>query len=67
MRVIAVLLILLGLAGCGMGSMMFGDIGIAAIIGATAAFLSGIGFWIVGGHLKSPTTKGASKDTVVNS
>ena len=34
------------------GSMMFGDIGIAAIIGSLAALFSGIGFWKLDSQLK---------------
>lgn len=44
MRVIGILLIVLGVLGIIMGLMMFGDIGIAAFIGALSALLSGIGF-----------------------
>ncbi|WP_197027315.1 hypothetical protein [Oribacterium sp. FC2011] len=43
MKVIAILLILVGVAGIFLGSMMFGDIGLACIVGALAALLSGIG------------------------
>lgn len=46
MKIIAVILIIIGIIGLLMGSMMFGDIGIAAIIGASSALLSGIGFLI---------------------
>ena len=46
MKVIGILLIILGVLGVAMGGMMFGDIGIACIIGAAAALLSGIGFMI---------------------
>lgn len=46
MRVIGILLIILGIIGIFMGMMMFGDIGIACIVGALAALLSGIGFLI---------------------
>jgi len=44
MLVIGILLIILGAIGLLLGMMMFGDIGIACIIGALAALLSGIGF-----------------------
>ncbi len=47
MKVIGILLIILGAIGIIMGLMMFGDIGIACIIGAVAALLSGIGFLLV--------------------
>ena len=52
MKVIAVLLIIIGLGGIAMGAMMFGDIGIAALIGGLVGSLSGLGFWIVGKRLK---------------
>lgn len=44
MKLIGILLIILGILGLLLGIMMFGDIGIAAIIGALSALLSGIGF-----------------------
>lgn len=44
MKAIGILLILLGIIGILMGLMMFGDIGIACIVGALSALLSGIGF-----------------------
>lgn len=47
MRVIGILLIILGAIGIFMGLMMFGDIGIACMVGAFTALLSGIGFLIV--------------------
>ena len=40
MKVIAILLIILGVLGLVMGGMMFGDIGIACMVGAAAALLS---------------------------
>ena len=46
MLLIGILLILLGIGGLFMGAIMFGDIGIACIVGALAALLSGIGFLI---------------------
>ena len=46
MKVIGILEIILVIIGILMGFMMFGDIGIACIVGALAAFLSGIGFLI---------------------
>ena len=46
MKVIGILLIILGMIGIVMGGMMFGDIGIACIVGAMSALLSGIGFLI---------------------
>lgn len=47
MKIIAILLLLLGAIGLLLSTMMFGDIGIAAGIGAMASLLSGIGFWKV--------------------
>ena len=44
MKVVGILLIILGVIGIVMGLMMFGDIGVACIVGALAALLSGIGF-----------------------
>ena len=44
MKLIGILLILLGIVGIVMGAMMFGDIGIACIVGALSALLSGFGF-----------------------
>lgn len=44
MRKIGILLILWGVLGVFMGSIMFGDIGIACIVGAVTAILCGIGF-----------------------
>lgn len=43
-KVIGILLIVLGVPGIIMGLMMFGDIGIACLVGAISALLSGIGF-----------------------
>jgi hypothetical protein len=44
MKAISIILIFIGIVGILMGGMMFGDIGIAAIIGALSALFSGIGF-----------------------
>ena len=46
MKIIAILLIVVGAFGFVSGGFMFGDIGLAAWIGAAAALLSGIGFLI---------------------
>ena len=51
-KVIGILLILVGIAGIAMGMMMFGDIGIACLVGAAAALLSGVGFL----SMKRPTS-----------
>ena len=44
MKKIGIILIVVGIVGVILGCMMFGDIGIAALIGAVTAILSGIGF-----------------------
>ncbi len=44
MKVIGILLIVLGVIGILLGMMMFGDIGIACIVGAPGSLLSSIGF-----------------------
>jgi len=44
MKIIGILLIVVGVIGIIMGVNMFGDIGVAAMIGAITALLSGIGF-----------------------
>ena len=46
MKVIGILLIILGGIGIFMGMIMFGDIGIACLVAAFTALLSGIGFII---------------------
>lgn len=51
LKVIGILLIVLGVAGIGMGTIMFGDIGIACFVGAAAALLSGIGFFMIAGRV----------------
>ena len=51
MKVISILLIVTGGIGVILGGMMFGDIGIAAFIGAITAILSGVGFLMVGKKL----------------
>lgn len=52
LRIIGILLVIVGVLGILMGMMMFGDIGIACIIGALASLLSGIGFMIAAGKFK---------------
>lgn len=44
MKIIGILLIVIGILGIIMGMMMFGDIGIACMVGAASALLSGFGF-----------------------
>ncbi len=46
MKAIGIILIIWGALGILMGLMMFGDIGIACIVGAVTAILSGVGFLI---------------------
>ncbi|MCD7949931.1 MAG: hypothetical protein LUG12_06715 [Erysipelotrichaceae bacterium] len=50
--IIGILLIILGVIGIAMGMIMFGDIGIACIVGALAALLSGIGFIVTNRKIK---------------
>lgn len=50
--VIGVLLIVLGIIGILMGMVMFGDIGIACMVGALSALFSGIGFLILDSRFK---------------
>jgi hypothetical protein len=44
MKIFGVILIAVGAIGVIMGCAMFGDIGIAALIGAVTALVTGIGF-----------------------
>ena len=53
MKVIGILLLVLGVIGVLLGGMMFGDIGVAAMIGAFTAILSGVGFLLVSKALKN--------------
>jgi len=57
MKVISILLIVTGVIGVILGSMMFGDIGIATFIGAITAILSGVGFLISNKKAKQLTPK----------
>lgn len=52
MKIVGILLIIVGVLGILMGLMMFGDIGIACLVGAITALLSGIGFLSVNKKLK---------------
>jgi uncharacterized membrane protein len=47
MKIIGIILIVIGGIGMVMGGAMFGDIGIAAWIGAVTALVSGVGFLIL--------------------
>lgn len=51
-KVIGVLLIIIGILGIFMGLMMFGDIGIACMVGAIGSLLSGIGFISISKKIK---------------
>ena len=53
MKIIGILLIVLGVIGFVLSSMMFGDIGVAGGIGSASALLSGIGFLLACRQLKS--------------
>jgi hypothetical protein len=53
MKTIGILLVVVGAIGIVMASMMFGDIGVAALIGAVTALLSGMGFIIGARKLKN--------------
>ncbi len=52
MKTIGILLIIVGVIGILLGLIMVGDIGIACLVGAIAALLSGIGFIKVNNRLK---------------
>lgn len=52
MFVIGILLIIWGVIGIAMGMMMFGDIGVACIVGAVTAILCGIGFIVANKKIK---------------
>ena len=53
MKVIGIILIIWGVIGLILGSMMFGDIGLAAIVGAVSAILSGVGFVTINRVIKN--------------
>lgn len=58
MKLIGFFLIVIGLLGLGIGMVMFGDIGIAAIIGSLVGLLTGIGFWRLPGFVKRSLPQG---------
>ena len=60
MKLVAVLLIIVGLAGIGIGFVAFGDIGIAALIGGLSGLLSGIGIFLVARRFDRSTQSIAS-------
>ena len=51
MKVLSIILIVVGGIGIVLAGTMFGDIGLAASIGAITAILSGVGFLLVGKKL----------------
>jgi len=52
MTAVGILLLILGVIGMLLGSLMIGDIGLAAMIGSAASILSGIGFLLCNRRLK---------------
>ncbi len=58
MKIVGILLLIFGVAGIGLGSIMYGDIGIACIVGDLAALLSGIGFLMTSGEIKKLKNQG---------
>jgi len=56
MKAIGIILIVIGAVGIIMGINMIGDIGIAAIVGALAALVSGIGFILADKKMKQTIT-----------
>lgn len=57
MKGIGICLIIIGVLGMGMGLMMFGDIGLSAMIGSLVGILSGIGFMKAAKVLRIVETK----------
>lgn len=55
MKIIGIILVIIGITGLLLSSLMFGDIGIAAAIGAAGALLSGVGFILTDKRLKQYT------------
>lgn len=53
MKVIGIILIIIGVLGIICGFQMYGDIGVAAIIGAVGTLISGIGFILVNQKLNN--------------
>jgi len=53
LKVIGIILIIVGVLGFAMGSMMIGDIGLSAMIAAVTALLSGIGFLLTPKKVKA--------------
>lgn len=46
-KIVGILLIIVGVIGIAMGTIMYGDIGIACMVGAVSALLSGVGFMLI--------------------
>ena len=53
MKIIGIILILIGIIGCYLGSMLFGDIGVTAIISGVIGVIAGIGFLKIPSSIKS--------------
>ncbi|WP_413375754.1 hypothetical protein [Alkalihalobacillus sp. 1P02AB] len=47
MKAISIILIVIGVIGLLLSTLMFGDIGLLAAFASTVAILSGIGFWMI--------------------
>lgn len=52
MKFIGILLIIVGLAGFGLGSVMFGDIGLSAMVAGFVGMLAGIAVYRIPGTIK---------------
>ncbi len=57
MIAVGVLLIVLGAFGVVIGGNMIGDIGVACLVGAVAAIISGIGFLVTSSRIKKLENK----------
>ena len=56
MMILGIILIIWGIIGIAMGMMMFGDIGIACIVGAVTAILCGVGFIMANKKMRETVT-----------
>ena len=52
MKVVAIILFVIGVIGIILAGMMYGDIGVAAGVGAVTAIASGVGFLLIDRKLK---------------